>query len=277
MSKFKRFLWIGFFISLLLHLLIILLFANLFKIKTQQRQKERQPAIVDIITLPKAKNKPKTSKEKHKIAANISKKGTSKTFSKEEKIPFGVKKPKIPTNKTKRESKKNISAHQKKGRQTPGKGKTKKSTKQAKPKTIKLKGGLFKSLPKSGFTAGKSKEYKSKNAKKEATISIGTHSIKYASYMQHIKHKIQNVWIYPEEARQTGQQGRLLILFSIGKDGSLVKLKLLRSSGYPLLDKAALQAVKDAAPFPPLPERFGVDVLNIYATFEYVLSYYFIY
>ena len=277
MSKFKRFLWIGFFISLLLHLLIILLFANLFKIKTQQRQKERQPAIVDIITLPKTKNKSKTSKEKHKIAANISKKGTSKTFSKEEKIPFGVKKPKIPTNKTKRESKKNISAHQKKSRQIPGKGKTKKSTKQAKPKTIKLKGGLFKSLPKSGFTAGKSKEYKSKNAKKEATISIGTHSIKYASYMQHIKHKIQNVWTYPEEAQQTGQQGRLLILFSIGKDGSLVKLKLLRSSGYPLLDKAALQAVKDAAPFPPLPERFGVDVLNIYATFEYVLSYYFIY
>ncbi|WP_081639317.1 energy transducer TonB [Hippea alviniae] len=274
MSKFKRFLWIGFFISLLLHLSLFLLFVDLFKIETPQKPKEKKPIIVDIITLPKQKEKPKI-KEKHKIAANISRKGSSKIYSKEEKLPFGSNKPKTIGTKPSKQKEKTVSKKRVKPSLT---GKTKAEVKrEKKPSLVKIKGGLFKTIPKSGFTAGKSKEYKSKNVKREATVSIGTQSIKYASYMQHIKHKIQNVWIYPQEAIQTGQQGRLLILFSIGKDGSLVKLKLLRSSGYPLLDKAALQAVKDAAPFPPLPKRFGVDVLNIYATFEYTLGYYFIY
>jgi len=157
------------------------------------------------------------------------------------------------------------------------KEKPKRLTKNPQEKVVMLKGGLFRHYPlKPGFLSGEAKQYEYKKARREATISIGTQSIKYASYLEHIKNKIENVWAYPVEAAQTGQQGKLLLLFSIDKNGNLIRLKLIRSSGYPLLDRAALEAVRDAAPFPPLPKRFNLDVLNIYATFEYQLGLYYI-
>ncbi len=154
----------------------------------------------------------------------------------------------------------------------------KKQSKGAREKVIKLSGNLFKPYNlKPGFLSGRALKYEYKRAKREATISIGTQSIKYASYLEHIKNKIENVWAYPAEAARTGQQGTLLILFSINKNGDLIRLKLIRSSGYPLLDRAALEAVRDASPFPPLPKRFNLDVLNIYATFEYDLGFRYVY
>ena len=88
-----------------------------------------------------------------------------------------------------------------------------------------------------------------------------------------MKRKIELVWEYPYLARESGMQGRLLLRFIINRDGSLAEAKILRSSGYPLLDKEALRAVHDASPFPPLPARMEVDRLVITATFEYLLNY----
>ncbi len=272
--------------------------------------------VVDIVTLPKKKKPKITVKEKHKVASNISRKGRAKVFSKKEKLPFGTNKKAamgivIKPEKTKKTTKvvkagrpKEVAKQKKKPikeKETKKLAKSEKKTKivvktglkkhkiserkaktqvtnrQKKEQVVKIPGGIF-SQPKTypGFTSGKSLQYEYKNAKREATISISTQSIKYASYLEHIKNKIQNVWVYPIEAARTGQQGKLLVLFSIDKSGDLVRLKLIRSSGYPLLDNAALEAIRDASPFPPLPRRFHLDVLNIYATFEYELGFNFI-
>ncbi len=250
---------------------------------------------VDIVTLPKHTKPKKTAKkEKHKIAANIQRKGVAKSFGKQEKIPLKTMKitPKIIAKLQKQQENK-LTIPPPKAKQkskTPKKrgyssSKTKKRNKKKltkKPKTIKITGGLYNpnavlsNKTTKGSPFGKSKEYKYKNAKREATITLGTQSLKYASYMQHIKDKIQNVWIYPQEAQETGEQGRLLILFSIGKNGKVLKISLLRSSGFGDLDDAAMEAIRDASPFPPLPKRFHLDILNIYATFEYRLNFYYV-
>ncbi len=278
-------------LSFIFHLFLLVTFLYFLK-KKEEYLRSLPPLpkqeIVDIVTLPKPKHKvKKPSVEKHKVAANVSKKGRAKVYSKIEKLPFGFEKKGAVVGKTQKQKTKEKKTVKKVAKQKPKQKKLKpagveeKVVKGAKSKkkekVVKIKGGLFKpyNLTK-GFLAGKSKQYEYKNSKREATISIGTQSIKYASYLEHIKNKIQNVWVYPQEAVQTGQQGRLLILFSIDKNGNLVRLKLIRSSGYPLLDKAALQAVRDASPFPALPKRFNLDVLNIYATFEYDLGLYFI-
>ena len=49
---------------------------------------------------------------------------------------------------------------------------------------------------------------------------------------------------YPEEARQQHQQGVVLVNIVVGADGRASEVTLGRSSGFPLLDQAALQAVR---------------------------------
>ncbi len=110
-------------------------------------------------------------------------------------------------------------------------------------------------------------------AKKEAVISIATKDIKYASYMAHIKQLVQSVWIYPDEALEKGQSGMLYLVFVINKNGALNSVKLIKTSGYSILDNAAINAIQEAAPFPYIPKRLNIDRLKIYASFRYSLSF----
>lgn len=106
-------------------------------------------------------------------------------------------------------------------------------------------------------------------------VSLNTTEFKYVSYFSKIKRQIQMVWKYPESARREGIMGVLTLKFSIKEDGNLKGVSLLRSSGSSILDRAAMEAVRDAVPFFPLPENLG-EVLDVVANFEYELNgYYF--
>jgi periplasmic protein TonB len=66
-------------------------------------------------------------------------------------------------------------------------------------------------------------------------------------------------WVrYPYLARWKGQYGRVLVGFILRTDGSIRDVRVLSGSGSALLDEAALQAVMDAAPFPPPPRTVRV-------------------
>lgn len=91
--------------------------------------------------------------------------------------------------------------------------------------------------------------------------------------MHGLKSKIYHEWEYPEAAAREGQSGRLWIRFIIRKDGTLQDAELIKSSGYPMLDDAALSAVRLAAPFYPFPKTFGsLERITINASFEYMLE-----
>ena len=49
---------------------------------------------------------------------------------------------------------------------------------------------------------------------------------------------------YPALSRRLGEQGRVMLDVYILPDGSVGEIKLNRTSGFPRLDNAALQAVK---------------------------------
>jgi protein TonB len=49
---------------------------------------------------------------------------------------------------------------------------------------------------------------------------------------------------YPREAVNTGQQGRVKLLVTVATDGTVSAASVEVSSGYPLLDEAALRAVR---------------------------------
>lgn len=105
----------------------------------------------------------------------------------------------------------------------------------------------------------------------EETISLDSTDFKYTSYLNGIKSKIEGVWRYPEAAKKSAIQGRGLVSFTIRRDGSLSELKLLTSSGYPVLDEEILKAIRAAAPFNPMADNMSIKRLNVVATFEYSL------
>ncbi|MBI2359929.1 MAG: energy transducer TonB [Deltaproteobacteria bacterium] len=101
-------------------------------------------------------------------------------------------------------------------------------------------------------------------------VRLDTREPKYISYFASIKRAIELVWEYPEPALRSGFQGKLVIEFTILGNGHLDKTRLLRSSGFPVLDQEAMRAVKAASPFRPIPPWIGKNRLDITASFEYL-------
>lgn len=60
---------------------------------------------------------------------------------------------------------------------------------------------------------------------------------------------------YPSEARSRGEQGTVVIQFSIDRTGKMVEHSLQKSSGNPRLDDEALAAIERASPFPLPPDE----------------------
>ncbi len=104
------------------------------------------------------------------------------------------------------------------------------------------------------------------------TVSLDSREEHFVEYLARLKRRVQRVWDYPEEALKHGISGELLILFTLNKAGSLTYIRLVQSSGYPILDEEALRAIKLAAPFDPFLPQMGDESLNISASFHYDLQ-----
>jgi protein TonB len=102
------------------------------------------------------------------------------------------------------------------------------------------------------------------------SISISTKELKYMGYFSHMRDKIYLVWVYPQDAQRNGQQGVVLLRFTIQHSGVVSEARVLKTSGYPLLDKYALKAVREAN-FNPMPADWPDKELTITASFHYQL------
>jgi periplasmic protein TonB len=76
----------------------------------------------------------------------------------------------------------------------------------------------------------------------------------------YIRDVITKQLVYPPMARRMNWSGKAMVSFTIVEDGSVHTVRVIQSSGYPLLDKSALETVKQAAPFPKPPTRAEIVV-----------------
>lgn len=76
---------------------------------------------------------------------------------------------------------------------------------------------------------------------------------------------------YPEASIRYGLYGDLRLLVVIRKDGSLEDIRILQSSGYAVLDEAAIKIVRMAAPYSPFPAELAAttDKLEIIRTWQF--------
>ena len=76
-------------------------------------------------------------------------------------------------------------------------------------------------------------------------------------YLSKVRQKIQNSLQYPISAKRVGLQGEVLVGFALKPNGEIKNddVNIIRSSGSSVLDKSAIAAVKDSAPFDAPPEN----------------------
>jgi len=100
-------------------------------------------------------------------------------------------------------------------------------------------------------------------------IPLDTKEEKYVSYFSRIKQQIQRVWVYPAQGTKRKLSGEVSLKFEISRDGNLLSLRLVNTSGFDILDINATKAVKEAAPYYPFPATISKKKLSILATFIY--------
>ncbi|GAB3062028.1 energy transducer TonB family protein [Stenotrophomonas tumulicola] len=104
-------------------------------------------------------------------------------------------------------------------------------------------------------------------------VSASTHEYAWANYLRAWVDRAERVGNlnYPDEARQRRLGGQVVITVGVRRDGSVESSRILRSSGTPLLDEAALRVISLAQPFPPLPETDdAVDILQVTRTWAFL-------
>jgi TonB family protein len=82
----------------------------------------------------------------------------------------------------------------------------------------------------------------------------------YAYYLDRLLSLIDAQWARPA----MGSGVKATIFFRIGRDGKMTDLQVEQSSGYNSFDLAALRAVQNAAPFPPLPRAYKHEDLGVH-------------
>jgi protein TonB len=99
-----------------------------------------------------------------------------------------------------------------------------------------------------GKTAARSKGGSRQSAAGNAAVS---------NYPGKIVSKLRRALRYPAEAKRKKLRGEVQVAFTVSAGGGIGGVRVVASSGSPVLDKAAVETVRRAAPFPAIPEGAG--------------------
>jgi len=79
-------------------------------------------------------------------------------------------------------------------------------------------------------------------------------SQKTDNYLSKLVRHLSAYQDYPRRARRLGMQGTPVVMFEFDRAGRLLSYRLLKGSSHRILDDAALNMLKQASPFPPVPD-----------------------
>ncbi len=95
--------------------------------------------------------------------------------------------------------------------------------------------------------------------------------VQYNAYLSILKQRVKERW--DVSTVRDFRESTTIVWFTVGKDGSLQYLELVRSSGRTLLDEKAMIAIRSSFPMPAPPESLLDEngMINIEFSFSYVL------
>jgi periplasmic protein TonB len=97
------------------------------------------------------------------------------------------------------------------------------------------------------------------SSKLGSEVGVDNPDFVYDYYLARMLAMIEAQWTRPGIDQPIEAQ----LHFRIGKDGTLSELDVVQASGTTSFDLAALRAVQNAAPFPPLPTSYRSDSLGV--------------
>ena len=92
--------------------------------------------------------------------------------------------------------------------------------------------------------------------------------------MNQVVNRVRVNWysLIPEAARLRQTRGRVVLIFTIIKNGDVIDLRIVADSGTLSLDRAATAAITASNPFPQLPNEFDDDQIVLQFTFLYNMT-----
>ena len=91
-------------------------------------------------------------------------------------------------------------------------------------------------------------------------------------YYEMVRLKIERCKRYPDAARKRHMEGRTKVRFVITPDGQLSSVKIVKGARHGILNTAAMNAVKAAAPFPRPPVNLFKGPLHVEITIVFELT-----
>ncbi|MEE8555815.1 MAG: TonB family protein [bacterium] len=85
----------------------------------------------------------------------------------------------------------------------------------------------------------------------------------YAALVSSVRGRIDGAKRYPRLARRAGFEGRALLKFKILPDGRVADIRVLETSEFEILDKAAMRAVERAGPFQEEGRQIRGDYIEV--------------
>jgi len=82
-------------------------------------------------------------------------------------------------------------------------------------------------------------------------------------YLDAVRRWVARYRKYPEEAVKQKQEGIVQLGFKFTRDGTVLDAWIEKSSGFPMLDQAALQMIRAASPIPKVPPQYQGDTLTL--------------
>jgi protein TonB len=76
-------------------------------------------------------------------------------------------------------------------------------------------------------------------------------------YKAELRQLIDRQKRYPRSAQRRKQEGKATVSFVVNRNGSIERIRLLQSSGYESLDKAAIRAIESISGRLPIPQEIG--------------------
>jgi TonB family protein len=114
----------------------------------------------------------------------------------------------------------------------------------------------YSSVAGSSSSSGSSEPFRSSSGDAGAAsasrgqIGQATDTGTVASLKQRVRDTLQSNLIYPYIARKRRMEGTVLVDFKINQKGMAEYIRVLRGSGYAILDSAAMETVVKSSPFP---------------------------
>lgn len=84
-----------------------------------------------------------------------------------------------------------------------------------------------------------------------------------AGWRSALVQKLQQAKRYPEAARARDEQGVATVRFTMERDGHILSINLVHSSGSETLDQEAVAMFRRAEPLPTLPDGLGANTLTL--------------